>query len=123
MSLIDLKREWSIYRTVKALSKQRVAMILQPGNVWVIEKVIKETDETTANLRTCDLRGWIEPYENAIPKGKLTPDNRLPEGDIFTSVGPVYRLTESGWAKIHRAHTLLLISIFLAFMSLIIALF
>ena len=71
----------------------------------------KESEENDANLRTCDLRGWIEPIENAIPKGKLTPDNRLPDGDVFTSVGPIYRITDSGWAKIQRTYTFFLISV------------
>ena len=121
-SLSDWKREWSIYRTLKALSKQRVAIILQPGNVWVIEKAVRENEETAANLRTCHLRGWVEPIENAIPKGSLTPEGELPKGYIFSRIGPLYRLTDSGWAAIHRTHILLLASVFFALISLILAL-
>jgi len=123
MGVTDWKREWAIYKTLKALSKQRVAIILQPGNVWVIEKAIQETDKTAANLRTCQLRGWVEPLENAIPQGTLTPDGKLPDGDIFTQVRHLYRLTDSGWAAINRTHILLLFSIFLALITLIISVY
>ena len=54
-------KEFSIYTTLKTLARQRVAAILQPGNVWVIEKSIPNNDETEENLRTCYLRGWVEP--------------------------------------------------------------
>ena len=117
-----MRREWSIYRTLKGLSRQRVALILQPGNVWVIEKALKETEETAANLRTCHLRGWVEPLENAVAQGSLTPEGNLPDQKLFTHVGPIYRLTDSGWAAIHRTHVLILLSTFLALITLIVSL-
>lgn len=106
-----MRREFAIYRTLKAVSRQRVALILQPGNFWVIEKAIPHDEETEANLRTCHLRGWVEPIENAIPRGNLTEDGRLPEGDLFSTVGPLYRLTESGWNAIHRTHVIALLGL------------
>ena len=112
-----MKREYSIYQTLKALSKQRVALILQPGNVWVIEKSIPDSVEKKENLRTCHLRGWVEPIENAIPKGKLEPDGSLPSGDIFTEQVPLYRLTDSGWNAIHRTHVITLLSIILSLIA------
>jgi hypothetical protein len=99
-----IKRGFSIYQTLKALSKQRVGLILQPGNVWVIERAVPDDEKTEANLRTCYLRGWVEPIENAIPKGRLTVDGKLPEGSLFSNIGPLYRLTDSGWNAIHRTH-------------------
>jgi hypothetical protein len=77
--LADLKREHNIRRTSGKLSRQRVALVLQPGNLWVIEKALEEAAETDAALKTCHMRGWVEPLESAIPRGKLTPDGRLPE--------------------------------------------
>lgn len=112
-----MKREYSIYRTLKALSKQRVALILQPGNVWVIEKAIPNSETKEENLRTCHLRGWVEPIENAIPKGKLAPDGSLPSDDIFTEQAPLYRLTDSGWNAIHRTHVITLLSIILSLIA------
>ena len=112
-----MKREYSIYRTLKALSKQRVALILQPGNVWVIEKAIPDSETKEENLRTCHLRGWVEPIVNAIPKGKLAPDGSLPSGDIFTEQTPLYRLTDSGWNAIHRTHVIALLGIILSLIA------
>lgn len=106
-----MKREYSIYRTLKAISKQRVALILKPDNVWVIENSIPDSEEKEGNLRTCHLRGWVEPIENAIPKGKLALDGSLPTGNIFTEQAPLYRLTDSGWNAIHRTHVITLLSI------------
>lgn len=112
-----MKREYSIYKTLKALSKQRVALILQPGNVWVIEKAIPDSEKKEENLRTCHLRGWVEPIENAIPKGNLTPDGKLPSGDIFTKKAPLYRLTDSGWNAIHRTYVITFLSIILSIIA------
>lgn len=106
-----MKEEFSIYRTLKAVSRQRVALILQPGNVWVIERAIPDDEKTEANLRTCHVRGWIEPIENAIRKGRLTSDGNLPEGNIFSEIAPLYRLTDSGWNAIHRTHVIALLGL------------
>lgn len=112
-----MKREYSIYRTLKALSKQRVVLILQPGNVWVIEKSLSNSHEQEENLRTCYMRGWVEPIENAIPKGKLLPDGSLPSSNIFTEHGPLYKLTDSGWNAIHRTHVITLLGIILSLIA------
>lgn len=113
-----MKREFSIYRTLKAVSKQRVALILQPGNMWVIERAIPDDEVTEANLRTCHLRGWVEPIENAIAKGNLTEDGRLPQGNVFNRYGPLYRLTDSGWNAIHRAHVVALLGLAVSLLAL-----
>ena len=113
-----MKRELSIYRTLKKLSKQRVALILQPGNVWVIEKAIPDNDETEENLITCHLRGWVEPIKNAIPKGKLLKDGSLPEGNVFSKQGPIYRLTDSGWGAIHRTYVIALLGLVVSLLAL-----
>ena len=112
-----MKREYSIYRTLKALSKQRVALILQPENVWVIEKAIPDSEEKEENLRTCHLRGWMEPIEKAIPKGNLKPDGSLSSGAIFTKQAPLYRLTDSGWNAIHRVHFIALLGIIVSLLA------
>ncbi len=113
-----MTREYSIYKTLKALSKQRVGLILNPGNVWVIEKAISDSDENEKNLRTCHLRGWVEPLENSIPKGELTSDGNLPSGNIFTKQAPLYKLTDSGWNAIHRTHVITLLGIMLSFIAI-----
>jgi hypothetical protein len=96
--------EKEIQQTLKRLSKQRVAFVLQPGNVWIIDNVIEDSEKADAALKTCHMRGWVEPIEKSLPRGKLTPDQNLPAGNMFTDAGPLYRLTEAGWSVINRTH-------------------
>jgi hypothetical protein len=119
MGIQDFTQEISIRRTLRALAKQRVAMILKPGNVLVIEKAIVKDEDTEANLRTCQLRGWIEILENAIPSGKLTEDGRLPVGNPFTNVEPLFRLTDSGWNVIHGNHVWIVTTCLVAWATLV----
>ena len=112
---------WKIYRILRQLAKQRVGLVLQPGNVWVIEYAVPDNEETDALLKTCYMRGWVEPLENSIPKGKLQPDGSLPEGPMFQSQGPVWKLTDSGWSEINRSHQLAIFGLFLSLLGVIIA--
>jgi len=96
MSIGDFKKEWEFRRLLRKLSRQRVALVLQPGNVWVIEKAVEDNAETDSALKTFYMRGWVEPIQNAVPRGKLTADGKLPQGNIFNQTGPFYRLTDSG---------------------------
>ena len=52
-----MKREYSIYKTLKLLARQRVALVLQPENVWVIEKAMPDTETNRENVQTCLMRG------------------------------------------------------------------
>ena len=115
MLWLDLKRERFIRKVLKSISRQRVALILQPGNVFVIEKAPVSEPGVDEALRTCHMRGWLEPICNAIPRGKLTEDGSLPEGDLCKKMGPYYRLTEGGWAAIRRTHFWLLTTCAIAF--------
>lgn len=119
--LSNYRREWQIRRVLKKASRQRVALVLQPGNVWVIENALEDTEETDAALKTCYMRGWVEIMENSVPKGRLTAEGGLPQGRIFQSNGPIWKLTDSGWAAINRIHEWTLIGIFLAAVSVLVA--
>ena len=119
MVVMGWRRERVIDKTLRKLSRQRVAVILQPGDVWVVEKAVGYDDETDAALRTCYLRGWVEPVAQAVPKGELTPEGELPAGPPFTRRGPVYRLTEAGWAAINRSHRWVVASWLVALVSLV----
>lgn len=121
MTLVDMRREWAIRRALKGLARQRVALVLQPGNVWVIENAVADDTETDSALKTCFMRGWVEPLENSIPKGKLQPDGSLPPGPLYEASGPVWKLTDSGWAAINRAHEWMLLGILIGAMGLLIA--
>ncbi len=117
--LADARKEWRIRRVLRKLSKQRLALILQPGNVWVVERAVEDNVFTDMALKTCFLRGWAEPLENAIPTGNLTPDGKLPNAQIFDRVKPLYRLTDSGWNVVHRSQLWVMVSLFLALLGLI----
>lgn len=100
-----------IHRLLKRLAKQRVGMVLQPGNVWVIEYAVEDNEETDALLKTCYMRGLVEPLQNSVPKGRLQNDGSLPDGSMFNSSGPIWKLTDSGWGVIQRRHQLSLLAL------------
>ncbi len=102
--LADWNRERYIRGVPRKLSRQRVALVLQPGNVWVIEKAVTDDGDLDEALRTCHMRGWVEALANSVPHGALNPDGKLPQGDWVSGHGPIYRLTEAGWSVIHRTH-------------------
>ncbi len=114
-------RERQIRATLRKLSRQRVALVLQPHNVWVIEKALPRTEDNEAALRTCYMRGWIESVHEAIPSGALNSDGSLAGGKLFTTTEPMFRLTDSGWAVINRSHMLTILAVFLAALSIIVA--
>lgn len=116
--MFDVK-ERQIRHTLRQLARQRVAMILQPGDVWVIEYAVRSDAETNPALLTCRLRGWIEPVENAIPHRPLAADGSLPSGPLFDEVAPIYRLTDSGWSVVNRAQLFVLASALIAAVTLI----
>jgi len=105
MAFDGWRRERSIRRTLRALSRQRVVGVLEPDNVLVIERAPPHSEELQASLHTCHLRGWVEPVFNVVPHGRLTPDGKLPAGHLFDDTRPVYRLTEGGWLVLHRSHS------------------
>jgi hypothetical protein len=121
MMFTDVRREAHIRRVLRKLSAQRVALVLQPGNVWVVEKAVGDDERTDAALKTCFIRGWVEPLENAVPTGCLTPAGELPPGNIFDRVGPMCRLTDSGSSVVNRSQQWVLTSILLALLSLLTA--
>ncbi len=116
-----MRREYSIYRTLRLLSKQRVCLVLQPGNVRVIEKALPDSEKNKENLETCLMRGWIEILNESVPVGKLGEDGQLPDGPLFNEEKHIYRLTDGGWNAIHRTHTLTILSIIATLASVAIA--
>ena len=106
-----------IRRTLRKLARQRVRVILQPGNVIVVDQAVEEDEETAPALMTCYLRGWVEPLEHAIPSGRLTPDGNLPN-PLFSGVKTMYRMTDAGWSVVYRVHLWLVMTVIIAFLSL-----
>lgn len=119
--LSDLAYSWRIYRVLRSIVKQRVVMALQPGNCWVIEHAVLDDRETDALLKTCFTRGWIEPLKDAAPKGTLEPDGSLPNGERIQSIGPLWKLTDSGRTAINRNHQIAVRGLFLSLLGVILA--
>ncbi|MNR18270.1 hypothetical protein D3C85_1349920 [compost metagenome] len=112
---------WRIYRLLRRLARQRVGMVLQPGNYWVIEYAVEDNQETDALLKTCYMRGWVEPLQNSVPKGRLQADGSLPNGPMFDSAGPIWKLTDAGWGVIHRRHELGILALVVAITGVVVA--
>jgi hypothetical protein len=119
--------DWIVeYRTRKALKKiarQRVAMILNPGGIWVIEKALIKNDETEAAISTCLMRGWIDIHDNSVKMCQLNPDGSLPEnfkGKLQND--KLYKVTDSGWRVIKREQVILVLSLIFAVLAVVIAL-
>jgi hypothetical protein len=108
--------ERTIRRTLRALSRQRVRMILQPGYVFVIDNALDPHPDAEAALKTCWLRGWVELVDNAIPSGRVTPEGAISDPP-FTGSTPMYRITDSGWSVIRRSHTWTVVAVWMAFLS------
>jgi hypothetical protein len=110
-------RERLIRKALRGLARQRVAAILQPGGVWVVERapIFEGLDEAVA---TCRLRGWVALIEDAIPHAWLPPSLDLPD-PLFTETRAVYALTEAGWAVLHRTRTWIIATFAVAFAALI----
>ena len=117
------RRERNIRRLLRKLARQRVALVLQPGNVLVIERAIGHDPETLAALQTCHMRGWVEPmFDQAIPQGTLLPNGDIPTAPPFDRANPIYRLTDSGWSVINRSHEIALLGVIVALAGAIVAL-
>jgi len=119
MSLHDFRRERQIRRVIRMLSRQRVAMVLQPGNVLVIENSPTLPYQEEA-LRTCLLRGWVQVLHDSVPHAALPADMRLPNGlPPLSSERTIYRLTEAGWQVINRTQAWVVATFAVAFASLV----
>ena len=96
------RRERSIRRTLRGLAKQRIVMT--QGSWLIAENSIDRNDETEANLRTCEARGWVEVLYANVPHVALTPDLNLPPGFPEGRDRHIYKLTAEGWSVLHRTN-------------------
>jgi hypothetical protein len=113
--------ERDIRKVLRCLTKQRLVAI-SPGNVWAIEQTVKKNRETDAALATCRLRGWAEIMEDKVPSGDLPLDGHInPNKPLFTHIGTLYRITDSGWAAIYRSHQWNLTAVYISLASLIVS--
>ena len=105
---------------LRQLAKQRVGIILQPGDVLVIERAVPHDEDSIAALHSCYLRGWAEPVGNAVPAGEIDAQGNLPPGNTpFTYHSQMYRLTDSGWSVVNRAQMWTLMTVFIGIISIL----
>lgn len=114
----NLVYEWRIHRLLKKLSKQRVTMILKPGDVKVIERAIGHDEKILTLIYTAEFRGWVELLHKAVPTGNIGKNGEFNFEQPFQSKEDYWRLTDSGWAAIQRRHQLTLLSMFVALLGL-----
>ena len=118
MNWTDFTRERRIRLLLRRLSRQRVAMVLRPGGVWVVEKAVEGSRDVEADLTTCYMRGWIEPLANAVPTGKLVSPTEIPSMSGRTTI---WKLNDSGWYVINRSQLWTLSGLLVAGLSLVVA--
>ena len=118
----SLKRERSIRRALHAIARQRVILVLQPGNVPVVERSPPEEEWFDIAVRTCQIRGWVEILYDSIPSRTLAHyKGGEPTFQGDTTHKTVYRLTEGGWSVIHRSHGWVVATFAVAVLGLIAA--
>lgn len=122
MTFREWRQERRIRRLLRKFSQQRVRGVLQPGNIWVVERSVDKAKHSDGDFQTCLLRGWLEVFEENIPHGKVDKNGRLPKGPIFQSEEPIYRLTGEGWAIINRDKSMSILSLVVAILALTISL-
>ena len=111
------KDERFIRNVLKQLAKQRVAGIV--NGAWVIGDGIILDKDIEAALRTCHLRGWVEPITKAIPQSNVSMDLEIKPG----MSGPAYRLTEAGWNIIHGSYRTIKATFWITAFTLLLSVF
>src|SRR5215212_2379460 len=114
--LTDWRCERLIRRTLRGVARQRVVLDLQPGNVWVVELSLDESEsEIRGALRTCHMHGWLDP----MFAGEAINSRRLQNGvpTDRTSRSPMCRVTDCGWQVLRRTHTCVLVGAFLSLVA------
>lgn len=117
----NFSSERRVRRALKAVSRQRVAMILQPGNVSVIERGVPDEEWFEQGVRTCHIRGWVEVLHKNLPTGSLHFHGNEPQFPAEIQSKNHYRLTEGGWAVLNRSHSLLVATFLVSAVGLVVA--
>jgi len=119
------KRERLARKVLRQVANQRIAAVLHPGGVWIIENALKESEENEEALATCRLRGWVELlFDEPIPSGRLNDDGSLPNVPIqklFDKYGYLFKVTDTGWSVINREKLQTYLSIGIGIISLLLA--
>jgi len=114
----DLIYEFKMHRLLKKISRQRVTMVLEPGNVPVIERGLSHDEKTKVLLLTAEIRGWVEVLHENIPTGQIDQNGQINEQQPFQSLETHWKLTDSGWAAIQRRYQISLLGVAVALLGL-----
>jgi hypothetical protein len=117
--LEHFKRERSIRKALHAIARQRVVLVLQPGNVLVVELSPPNEEWFDIAVRTCHIRGWVDVLHDSIPSGAVRYDGSKPVFPGEMKSKAIYRLTEGGWSVIHRSHAWLIATFVVGLLSLV----
>lgn len=99
--LESIQREREVRRTLKAIARQRVAMVL-PNGVQVIELSPPREEWFELGVLTCLIRGWVEVLHEDLPTGAVSMQGNSPLPPTEMRPKTHYRLTEGGWAVLNR---------------------
>jgi len=98
------RRERQIRNALRAVARQRVTLILQPGNVMVVELCPPDEEWFHEAMQTSLLRGWVAVLHDGIPTGEISTIGGVPQLPQRTQPETMFRLTEAGWAALNRSH-------------------
>ena len=117
----DFRRERQVKRSLRAIARQRVAIVLQPGNVQVVERSPPREEWFELGVRTAQIRGWVEVLHENLPTGTVQLQGNVPR--LPTSMEPAthYKLTEGGWAVLNRDHAWLLATFIVSAVGLVVS--
>jgi hypothetical protein len=100
----SIRRERTVRRALHAIARQRAAMILQPGNVVVVEQSAPDEEWFYVAVQTCHIRGWAEVLHESMPTAAVRFEGSKPVFPSTMAPKTVWRLTEGGWSVINRSH-------------------
>jgi hypothetical protein len=120
--LDDFLQERQIRRALKAVARQRVAMVLQPENVLVVERSTPDEEWFELGVLTCQIRGWVEVLHENLPTGTVKFQGNDPKFPQEMKAKTHYRLTEGGWAILNRSHAWVLATFIVSAIGLVVAL-
>jgi hypothetical protein len=115
------RREREVRRALKAISGQRVAIVLQPGNVQVIERSPPKEEWFELGVQTCLIRGWVEVLHADLPTGMMKFSGSNPVFPEQITPTTHYRLTEGGWAVLNRSHAWIVATFLISAVGLVVA--
>lgn len=116
--LEDLRRERDVKRALRAVARQRVALVLQPGNVPVVECSPPDAEWFDVGVRTCHIRGWVEVLHDSLPTGVVHTVGGTPRIPTEWKPKTHYRLTEGGWTVLRRGHGWVIATFIISLLSL-----